>query len=45
MTYEEHSVDVVDITMFPATIVNVVLRHRDFGSIENSGLHDGASVS
>lgn len=30
----KHAVDVVDISVFPSTMMNVILGHRDFRSIE-----------
>jgi hypothetical protein len=38
--YEEHAVDVVDITMFPSAIVDVGLGHSDFWSVENRRLRN-----
>ena len=37
-TNVKHSVDVVDISVFPSTIMNVILGHRDFRSIEHGRL-------
>lgn len=38
--YEEHSIDVVDVTMFPPAMVNIVFWHGNFRSIEYGGLSD-----
>jgi hypothetical protein len=43
ITYEKHAVDVMDITMFPATIMDVVLWHGDFGAVEHRRL-EGVSI-
>ena len=37
-TNVKHAVDVVDISMFPSAIMNVILGHRDFRSIEHGRL-------
>lgn len=37
-TYEEHAVDVVYVAVLPSTVMNIVLRHSDFGSVENRRL-------
>ena len=37
-TYKEHAVDVVDIAMFPASIVYVIFGHCNFGAVENRSL-------
>ena len=37
-THEEHSVDVVDITVLPTSVMDVFARHADLGAVENSRL-------
>jgi hypothetical protein len=39
MTDIEHAVDIVNISMLPSTIMNIVFGHRYFGTVENSGLN------
>ena len=36
--HKEHAVDVVNISMFPATVMNGILFHRDLWSVENRRL-------
>ena len=38
MTDIEHAVDIMDVSMFPSTMMNIVFGHRYFGTVENSGL-------
>ena len=38
LTYIEHAVDIMNVSMLPSTIMNIVFGHRYFGTIENSGL-------
>ena len=37
-THEEHAVDVVNVTVLPPPVVNIVPWHRNFGTIEYRGL-------
>ena len=37
-THEEHAVDIVDVPMFPAAIMNVIPRHADLRTVEDGGL-------
>lgn len=37
-TYEEHSIDVMDIAVFPATMMDIVLWHGDLGTVEDGWL-------
>ena len=39
MTDIEHAVDIMDISMLPSTMMNIVFGHRYFGTVENSGLN------
>ena len=34
-THKEHAVDVVEVAVLPAAVVDVVFWHRDFGSVEH----------
>lgn len=40
----EHAVDIMDVSMFPSTIVNIVFGHRYFGTIENSRLNSKSGL-
>ena len=37
-TYEEHSIDVMHITVFPSAVVDVILGHSDLWAVEDRGL-------
>lgn len=37
-TYKEHSVDIVDVAVLPAAVMDVIPRHTDFGAVENGRL-------
>ncbi len=37
-THEEHSVDVMEITVLPAPVVDVFTRHADLRAVENRRL-------
>lgn len=39
MTYKEHAVDIMDVSMLPPTIMNIVFGHRYFGTVEHGGLN------
>ena len=39
MTDIEHAVDIMDVSMFPSTIMNIVFGHRYFWTVENSWLN------
>ena len=39
MTDVEHAVDIMDVSMFPSTIMNIVFGHRYFGTVKNSRLN------
>lgn len=41
LTYVKHSVDVVDVTMFPTAVMDVILGHSNLGSVEHGGLVSG----
>jgi hypothetical protein len=43
MTDIKHAVDIMDVSMLPSTIMNIVFGHRYFGTIENSGLNSKKS--
>lgn len=38
--HEEHAIDVVNIPVFPTAVVNRILLHRDFWSVEDSWLSE-----
>jgi hypothetical protein len=40
----EHAVDIMDVSMFPSTIMNIVFGHRYFGTIKNSGLNSKSGL-
>ena len=44
MTDIEHAVDIMDVSMFPSTIMNIVFGHRYFGTVENSGLNSKSGL-
>lgn len=43
-TYEKHSIDVVEVSVFPVAVMNAVLGHGDFGSIKDRGLDSRVSI-
>ena len=45
LTYEKHAVYVMYITVFPSTMVNIILRHCDFRTIENRRLYQPKHIS
>ena len=34
----EHAIDIMDVSMFPSTIMHIVFGHRYFGTVKDSGL-------
>ena len=36
--HEKHSVNVVDVTVLPATVMDVIPRHANLGTVENRGV-------
>ena len=38
MTDIKHAVDIMDVSMFPSTIMNIVFGHRYLGTVKDSGL-------
>lgn len=38
VTHVEHAIDVMHITVFPPTIVDVILGHGNFRTVEDRGL-------
>jgi len=38
-TYKEHSVDIVNIAMFPTSVMDVILRHRNLRPIKHRRLN------
>ena len=36
-TYEHHSVDVVHVSVFPTSVMDIVPWHRDFRAVEDGG--------
>ena len=43
MTDIEHAVDIMDVSMLPSAIMNIVFGHRYFGTVENGGLNSKKS--
>ncbi len=37
-SYEKHSIDIVNVAVFPSTIVDIVTRHADFWAVEDGRL-------
>jgi len=38
ISYEEHAVDVMDVAMFPTSVVDIVFGHSDFWTIKDRRL-------